>query len=428
MSQPRPWSSLIGLLVLSATAGCRLFFNRGILFPCVFFEKTTGKLLILYGLQQEEDLVQHYTVSPSPGLPQSSLKVTLNFCKMTTLDKLDTLNLQSQGSSYIEDTTQYNTYALSYSDGYLSSTSWSFAFENDANENSALVIRGDNNGTSLKTKIVQPTIRIYCDQAITTAAEFRSTLNMTKFTTTPSPAVTFEGRSKHACGISASFILSTDIRIIYGTFACLGFLLLILGYCILKWTITLSLFLLGCCLAASEIFDNSTIGTWGKFAWIIFSLIIIGLGFSFSYSGYYFPTGAIYLFAIYIGHLAASALSDYFSMQERFYVGYLLVHATFLFCSLAVFRKNLNNCKFCFTASLGGWCLLFAYTNLRYNQNGLYLDAILKPSDVFKAYPLTSLGVLALVFFGIFCQTQIFKKQAEQEGANAEIEEFMQQQ
>lgn len=418
--------NLLGLLLLTVTTRCRLFFNRGLLFPCVFYEQTSGKLLVLYGLQQEADYNEYFTVVPSGGKTPKNLKVSLNFCKMAS--KLNNTDLQTIGSSIISDGAEGKTYALSYSDGYLNSTTWSLYYNKDAQDVDILVIKGDNSWTGFQTQVIDPTFMIYCDQSVSTPGDFTKSLKMTSFTGGPLGSVTFEGKSKYACGFDTSFFKSSDKRFVYGAVATLGFLLLILGYCILKWTITLSLFLLGCCLAASEIFDNSTIGTWGKFAWIVFGFIILGLGFSLSYSGYYFPTGAIYLFAIYLGHLAATAVSDYFSIHDRFFVGYILVHLAFLIGSLAIFRKNLNNCKFCFTAMIGGWLLLFTYTNLRYQEAGLYLDGILKPADVFKLYPLSSVAVISLVVIGFFSQRSIFKSQAQQDGANAEVDEFMQQQ
>lgn len=434
MKQPRSNSWLAGLVLLVTVAhlaNCRLFFNRGLLFPCVFFEPQTGKLLMLYGLQQVKDFRKNFSVpSIKPGEPASQYEVTGNFCKMTNND-LDNVNTESIGAMLIRKLDSEDPYALSYSNGYLDSTQWSIKYEGDDENSQSIIIKGTS-GKKANRRIADPTFRIYCDKAVTTSQGFIDSFKLVSVTADPkgegNSQVVFEGKYSLACGWDAKFLSEADARFLMVVYVVLGLLLLMLGYSVLRWTLTISLFVLGCLLTASEIFDNTTISMWGKLSWTIFMLIIFGLGAVLSYSAFYFPTGAIYLGSIFLGHILAQIISDYFEIAKHLYVAHILLHAAFLLASIAVFKNNLNNCKFAFTALLGGWLLLMVYTNVRYNGAGLYLDSLLRPTEAFRQFPVSAVLACLVAFCGFLFQRRVYKSQTERDGPNAEVDEFMEQQ
>ena len=427
MKSKRPFLGLLSLLTLAAVTRGRLFFNQGLLFPCVFFEPKTGKLLMLYELQQSIDIKTVFTLSDGEGQNRTrSFNVTMNFCKFAgDFEKED---LQTNGAIMINENGVPKTYALSYSDGFLNSTVWNIEYNPNLGPAGVITIKGLNDWQGLKTEIINSTFNIYCNQESKNADDFKKSLKLVSFTSGDDGEIVFEGSSKFACGFNAQFLVQWDSRVLMAIYLVIGIGMLGMGYKLLRWSMTVSFFMLGIIIAASEILDNTVLLQWKWISWTLFPLIILGIGFILSYSAFYFPTGAVYLFAIYLGHIGATLITDYYFIEDRFFVGYLLVHAIFLIGSLAIFRTNLSTCKFAFTSFFGAWLIMVAYTNLRYKSKGLYIDSILKPGTTFMLYPFTFIIMVLMAILGFWVQRSFFKARVDAELENQEIDEFMQQQ
>lgn len=401
--------------------------NKGIVFPCSTVLAATNKFYVLYGLELDRDINKTFTI---PGR-NAIVTVQMNFCKKIGQSHLD-IDRQSFGSPLMVVNGTQKPYAISYFDGYLNSTDWKIVHESVpvAGNSSidAIKIAGTNKWAGQKSSLIDTNFTILCNQDITSAEKFLDTLTMTSFNEKDKIA-TFVAQSKVACGHHIPISLNVPWIATVWLAGLVGLVLVCYGFKVLRTSLVVIMFLLGIGIGVGEILENSSVMQWTWISFTFFGIVALLMGFILSYSAFFLPTGAIYVLALYVGYSLAAAICDKFDIKSRLYSGYLFIHAVFLAGSLLLFKINLNNCKFAFTAALGACLLMIAYSNYRYPDQGLsfsdfQLDRLGK---TFKQYTFTLILAVVFAILGFRAQKEMHSRAGDENNANG-IEEILDQQ
>ena len=424
-SLARSWLTLAILVRLSLQMD---ILNKGILFPCSTVLSATNRYYLLYGLELEADLDKTFIV---PG-SSTQVRVLINFCKKVNQSTVDT-DKQTHGSPLLILGKDEPAYALSYFDGYLNSTTWtvvSDSFEMSPNISvPVLKISGANKWEGDSTKLVDSNFTILCDENVMTSNQFVESFSLLSFNLSKKH-IEFTARSKYACGHVIPVSLNIPRVITVWIAGLIGFTLTCFGFRVLRTTLVVAMFIIGLCIGVSEVLENSSVLHWSWVSYTIYAIIIISMGFVLSYSAFFLPTGAIYLLALYIGHALATLICDNYDIKSRLYLGYLLIHVILLVASLIIFRNNLNNCKFAFTAVIGSIMMMIAYSNYKYPDRGLSFTDFIQ-LDSLQAASKTYLGTF---FLAVIISVIGFKVQKDQhsragdEGIENGVDELLNQQ
>ena len=327
--------------------------NRGVVFPCIFYVQSVDKYYNLYPMVTQE----------GGSVVNSFSMLKYNICRNVEVnDDSKMMAPQTFGSMYFTDFIGMKNYALSYYDSLFNTTIWTIESYQEKDDGGTIIVEGvqinginnwENDG------LLNSTIIMKCDKSVE-GQDYKQTMGAAKV----DGRILIQIKTEFACGHEIPRIVSMNHWVVSVYYICAGVALISIGYKILNLTLMVLGFFLGIAVSLICVLQGSNPNDWGaseKTAYLTYSL---SMALILSYSSFYFPPGALYGSAIFVGYVLSDITCRRFEIKDRLYVAYLALIVALPILGILIAHKFNRSVKYVFTSWVGSMHLVLFYDSV----------------------------------------------------------------